>query len=144
MIKPRKVEPGRFAELLYLPKEDGTYRTVPETAEELGISQPQGYVLKRQFEEGTLSEVEKFKKQVYKRAMEPKSTAKHMELYAKMNNLVVEKSEVTVIELTADEIARTEQEAKRRSREFRESLEKGGVEDVSGRLPLLSESLRKN
>jgi hypothetical protein len=62
-------------------------------------------------------QIEQFFTRVYERAMEPKATAKHMELFAKLKGLLVEKRENLNIDLTADDITRRNLEAERRLRE---------------------------
>jgi hypothetical protein len=81
--------------------------------------------------------IEQFFTRVYERAMEPKATAKHMELYAKLKGLLIEKRENVNIDLTADDITRRNLEAERRLREqgYR-------VDDVQEESALLSENIR--
>lgn len=85
-----------------------------------------------------------FKLRVYQRAMEPKSSAKHMELYARLgeDGRILDKSEMKVkLSLDADELARINLEAERRAREFREG---NRMENLQDRPSLLSEKVSEN
>jgi predicted DNA binding CopG/RHH family protein len=66
--------------------------------------------------------IEQFFTRVYERAMEPKATAKHMELYAKLKGLLIEKRENVNIDLSGDDIFAIREKARR-------ELEEGGFLD---------------
>ena len=73
-----------------------------------------------QFADLTEDEIAQFRRQVYKRAMEPGASAKHMELQAKLAGMLIEKSVEVRISANADELARLDTEAERRASDFRE------------------------
>jgi len=62
-------------------------------------------------------QIDQFFKKVYDRAMEPKATAKHMELFAKLKGLLIERKESVNIDLTADDYFKARNDAKRELRE---------------------------
>jgi hypothetical protein len=62
-------------------------------------------------------QIEQFFKRVYERAMEPKATAKHMELFAKLKGLLIEKRENVNVDFTADDYFKARNDAKRELRE---------------------------
>ena len=74
--------------------------------------------LSRQLMDFTPEEILEYKRHVYDTAMEKDSSAKDKELFAKIQGLIVDKSEAKVrLELTADDIARRNLEAERKLRE---------------------------
>ena len=87
-----------------------------------------------------------FRDKLYMDAMRPKAPSKTMELYARMEGLLTDKSEVKVkLEYDADEIARRNLEAERQLRESGYGVWKGGygVAEVPTERPLLLKDLRK-
>ena len=133
--KQKKLE--YFANWIATP-EDREFKTQKEVAQYLEVDEKTLGRWKSQLQQpADVDEVELFLRQLYKRAMQFNASAKHMELYAKLKGLLVEKSEQKIkLEIGADEIARRNNEAERRDREFREGSGYG-VEDVSTESNLL-------
>ena len=95
-----------------------------------------------QFADLTEEEIGQFRRQVYRRAMEPGASAKHMELQAKLAGMLIEKSVRVDIGFGADEIARIRNEARR-------ELEGKGFSVIGdGKVrpepPLLSQDIRQD
>ena len=78
-------------------------------------------------------EIALFKRKVYEDAMEKDSSAKDKELFARLENMLIDKSEKKVIHFDAAEIARIRNEAKREL-----ETEGFGGGEVRPKPPLLS------
>ena len=96
------------------------------------------------------NEIEKYRTQLYKRAMKDNAPGSIMELYAKLNNLLIEKKETKVIIVSADDRARREVAADQALQDWQDEQDRLGglgVEEVSGEeepetgVPVLSEEL---
>jgi len=87
-------------------------------------------------------EIDRFKRQVYTRAMEGGASAKHMELFAKLQGMLIEKSVRVNIGFGAEEIAKIRTEARREleSKDF--SIVGSGK--VRPEPPLLSQDIRED
>ena len=98
--------------------------------------------LSKQLMEFTPEEILEYKRHVYDTAMEKDSSAKDKELFAKIQGLIVDKSDVKVkFELSADELARIEQQA--RERNIGEGLAVGEG-TLPRQLPVFSPKIRQD
>lgn len=90
----------------------------------------------------TDEDMARFRRQVYKRAMEANASAKHMELNAKLEGMLVEKTEIRVkLSDDADELARLDAEADRRTKAFREQ---DGTPSLQEEPPILLGEIRED
>ena len=84
----------------------------------------------------TEEELMAFERRAYRRAMEEGASAKHMELFAKLQGMLVDKSEMKVkVSADADELARIDEEAERRASDFRKQNRTPSVQEVPSLLP---------
>jgi transposase-like protein len=87
MNKEKKLE--LFAEWLAKPEEERLIKTQKDFARSIGVEEHTLVRWKSQLAEtDTEDEIERFKAHVYRQAMKPNATAKHMELYAKLKGLM--------------------------------------------------------
>lgn len=119
---------------------DGNKGTQKELAKELGVGKDTLIRWIKSFkEQGNGGDEALFIAQVRTRAMEARSPASILELYARLKGYLVDKSEVKVeIGLSADEHTRRNLEAERELREFRETSGHR-VEEVPEKPTLLPE-----
>ena len=90
----------------------------------------------------TEDELMAFERRAYRRAMEDGASAKHMELFAKLQGMLVDKSEMKVkVSADADELARIDAEAERRASDYRKP---NRTEDLSERPPILLGETRED
>uniref|UniRef100_A0A6H1ZS14 Homeodomain phBC6A51-type domain-containing protein n=1 Tax=viral metagenome TaxID=1070528 RepID=A0A6H1ZS14_9ZZZZ len=108
-----------YAEWLVAPLGERVPATQEEFAEKAGVSNVTLYAWKKRIiaeGETDKEKIDSFMEQVYTQAMKPNATAKHMELFAILKGLKVDKSEHKVeFNLSADDYFRVRQEARRRA-----------------------------
>jgi len=95
----------QYAEWYALPDEDKDPKTQAEMARKLNVSEQTLITWKSKLTAPDgVDEIEHFKERLYQMATKINATAKHMELYARLQGLLVEKREETIrLELSADE-----------------------------------------
>lgn len=139
--KREKIE--LYADWLVTSPETRELQTQKALAEFLGVTEQTLVTWKGQLSEtDALDEIQRFRRQVFNQAMKPNASAKHMELYARLKGLLIDKSEMKVeIGLTADEITRRNFEADRELQEWDKGRGKGGqgLEEMPKEYSLLPE-----
>lgn len=150
-MRREKLSPEQIITYIEWASTEEQTKTLTELAEQMNVTERSLVDLKHDLE-GTdaFNEIAKFRKQVFKRAMDAKATAKHMELYARLNpelrEFFIEKKELThKFELSADDHLRIREESRKRVRELSESG--GGADGDRGVFPepnLLPQKVRDN
>ena len=113
MENERKIE--RFTDWLATPEEERIIKTQKEFAESLGVDEHTLTRWKTKLAEtGSEDEIAMFKNHLYRQAMKPGATAKHMELFARLKGLFdAPKEPDGQTRLTADDYAKDYFEARK-------------------------------